>query len=284
VACSDDDADGDSSANETSTVTATATSTVEGTSSPTEQAGDLTEADVEGLVQNVVNTYNAGDPTAFRALFTEQGAAQFVEMPDASPPEVDAELSGYFEEPLPVNLREVRDIEIDDDKVSAKALLEMGHSLGIDSMTFVDQDGQWLLDEYGTAVESVEIPEGTEAVDVGMTEFAFDFDASAIPADGNVAFRIENNGDQLHEFVLVALDEGVEFPAVLTEGDPAGPPPEGLEFFAFGMAEPGDESTVVLTAPLPAGRYGIVCFIPDEDDPAETPHALKGMVSEFTIE
>jgi hypothetical protein len=37
-------------------------------------------------------------------------------------------------------------------------------------------------------------------------------------------------------------------------------------------------------APLEPGRYALVCFFPDTDDPEMTPHAEKGMASEFTVE
>jgi hypothetical protein len=33
--------------------------------------------------------------------------------------------------------------------------------------------------------------------------------------------------------------------------------------------------------PLAAGRYSLMCFIPDADD---VPHARKGMAAEFTVE
>ena len=34
---------------------------------------------------------------------------------------------------------------------------------------------------------------------------------------------------------------------------------------------------------LAAGRYAMLCFLPDVNDAAETPHAMKGMITEFAI-
>jgi hypothetical protein len=47
---------------------------------------------------------------------------------------------------------------------------------------------------------------------------------------------------------------------------------------------PDQEVDVAFDAPLEPGRYALVCFFPDTDDPERTPHAFKGMLAEFTIE
>jgi hypothetical protein len=60
--------------------------------------------------------------------------------------------------------------------------------------------------------------------------------------------------------------------------------PTGVEFIGAVFAEePGDDTNMVFTQPLEPGHYIMVCFLPDVNDPEETPHALKGMLSDFNI-
>ena len=42
-------------------------------------------------------------------------------------------------------------------------------------------------------------------------------------------------------------------------------------------------SDVGLPQSLAAGRHALLCFVPDANDAARTPHAFKGIVSEYTI-
>ena len=103
------------------------------------------------------------------------------------------------------------------------------------------------------------IPSGATAVDLKLREFAFDFDANAV-ASGNIAFKMKNAGRQ-HE-------------AVPREG-PGGRGLRGCLPIHRASSLPG---------PQRPGRYTLVCFLPDTDDPEGTPHAFKGMIGGFTIE
>jgi len=47
---------------------------------------------------------------------------------------------------------------------------------------------------------------------------------------------------------------------------------------------PGEENKLVFTGELGPGRYLMVCFLPDANDPEMTPHAFKGMASVFRIQ
>jgi hypothetical protein len=94
-----------------------------------------------------------------------------------------------------------------------------------------------------------------------------------------VALALSNKGKQPHEAVLVKVAPGVNLQEALqSDGEP-----EGLEFQGFSSAEPGASYNMVLLSDLSAGHYALVCFFPDLDDPQLTPHAFKGMVSEFDI-
>ena len=64
----------------------------------------------------------------------------------------------------------------------------------------------------------------------------------------------------------------------------APPPPPKMTFFAVTGAGPGQAAKMDLIGNLPAGRYGMVCFLPVANDQAGTPHYKKGMKAEFTVQ
>jgi len=61
------------------------------------------------------------------------------------------------------------------------------------------------------------------------------------------------------------------------------PPPPKMTFFANSGAAPGESAKLDLIGKLPAGRYGIVCFLPVAGDEGGSPHYKKGMKAEFTV-
>ncbi|HWO93767.1 MAG TPA: hypothetical protein VNL92_03295, partial [Dehalococcoidia bacterium] len=151
-----------------------------------------------------------------------------------------------------------------------------------DGITFgvgLIKDGdEWKADRL--FVPNDDIPSGTEVVEIGLAEFAFNGDLeSPAVTSGDFAFHVTNEGQQPHELVLVALPEGRPIEE-LVQDESFQPEP----ILVRTTYEPGDESDVALPAPLEPGRYGLVCFLPDTDDPEGTPHAFKGMVAEFTVE
>jgi hypothetical protein len=68
------------------------------------------------------------------------------------------------------------------------------------------------------------------------------------------------------------------------QAEPAAPPPPKMTFFATTGAGPGESAPMDLIGNLPAGRYGVVCFLPVTADEAGTPHYKKGMKAEFTVQ
>jgi hypothetical protein len=114
-------------------------------------------------------------------------------------------------------------------------------------------------------------------VDVTLVEYAFVYDKS-LASRGNIAFRTRNAGREEHELVLFRITSNRGLLEIVQD---EAEEPEDVEFIAgAGPWDPGVQSTVVLTRPLSNGRYGLACFIPAPDG---VPHALKGMVSEFTV-
>jgi len=127
---------------------------------------------------------------------------------------------------------------------------------------------------------SPDIPAGVAVVDLSLNEFAFGFNRNDIPADGNFAFAASNVGEQNHQIALEKIPADLDVEAALMSDEPA----EGTEEIAYaGPLTPGDEFNLVFDEPLEPGRYLMVCFFPDTDDPEETPHALKGMWADFEV-
>jgi hypothetical protein len=61
------------------------------------------------------------------------------------------------------------------------------------------------------------------------------------------------------------------------------PPPPKMTFFAGTGAGPGQSAKMDLIGNLPAGRYGMVCYLPVSGDDANGPHYKKGMKAELTV-
>jgi hypothetical protein len=125
-------------------------------------------------------------------------------------------------------------------------------------------------------------------VDVTAVDYAFEgIDVTYAP--GSYGFAMENAGAELHEAVLVRVDDERPFEELIEISDEEA---EGvIEFIGGAIACPGD-SAEPFAGELTSGRYAMVCFIPEgftpEADPAaigeNPPHAVLGMVAEFTVE
>jgi uncharacterized cupredoxin-like copper-binding protein len=149
-----------------------------------------------------------------------------------------------------------------------------------------------------SAAGSAASPDASAAtrIDVVGTDYAF----SEFPAEfsGDVAFAFRNEGQELHEMVIVRRNDDVTetFEELL-----ALPEEESLAkvgFIGQTMAEAGQTAPDTLTATEP-GSYLMVCFIPqgttalpsidpEASGPPEglgdgPPHFTLGMQREFTI-
>jgi hypothetical protein len=166
------------------------------------------------------------------------------------------------------------DVEIDGDSASIVLASDFG-PIGIN---LVREDDTWKL--AAPFVPDDEIAEGTEVVDLELVDFGFngDLDSDAVKS-GDFALHVKNNGEQIHEVILVDLPAEGTLEEILQD-DSFQPEP----IFVKLPYNAGDESDVALPGKLAAGRYGLVCFLPDTADPEMTPHAFKGMVAEFTVE
>lgn len=159
------------------------------------------------------------------------------------------------------------------------ATLTMTSDFGTFNVGLVRADGEWMADTFQAT--SDDVPEGTTLVDLTLGEFAFGFDETAIPADGNFAFHVNNAGGQTHEVIIIPIPAEGDLETILQSMEQSQEGPDPVAFKAF--ITPGEEVDMAFDAPLEAGRYALVCFFPDVSDPEMTPHAEKGMVNEFTI-
>jgi hypothetical protein len=172
-------------------------------------------------------------------------------------------------------------IQVSDDTISIDVDLNTDDALTTPTrLLFTNVDGEWRIS--GSEAAPIDIPAGVTAVDVTTQEMAFVFDDSQI-TDGNIAFAVNNAGEQPHQLVLAKIPEDADIQELLQSQET----PEGVvEIAAGGPWNPGDGSNLVFADPLESGRYVMVCFIGNTDPqfgPEGTPHAFLGMVSEFTV-
>ena len=171
--------------------------------------------------------------------------------------------------------------------------------------------GGALVAGVGVAALLLGLP-GVQAQDgvvaVHAVDYGYQGAPSTLPA-GEVRFSFMNDSQaEGHEMTLFRINDGVteSFDQILAEDeaqqnaaaqnaaaqDPqtagqqpaAEPPAPKMSFFASTGSAPGESARMDLIGNLPAGRYGMVCFIPVVNDQAGTPHYKKGMKAEFTVQ
>jgi hypothetical protein len=135
--------------------------------------------------------------------------------------------------------------------------------------------------------DSVEVAP-TAASTITLREFSF-----AVPKgfDGKGTVDISNQGAQVHEMVIVKLKKGKTvddakkfFLVPPGAAPPPGPPPFDAIPGLGGVTGLSAQQHAWLNMNLTPGNYVLICFFPDTSTPApQLPHALKGMVNEFTI-
>jgi hypothetical protein len=110
-----------------------------------------------------------------------------------------------------------------------------------------------------------------------MADYAFV--TSLVPSAGIHTLRVDNQGKQGHEAVLIRLAPGKSLADVAAWVDnQVGPLPAELLGGLTALA-PGSEG--FFTVDLTPGHYAFLCFVPDAAD--GKPHIARGMLKEFTI-
>jgi len=96
---------------------------------------------------------------------------------------------------------------------------------------------------------------------------------------GFVTMDFTNSGEELHEYGLARLDEGVS-EADIDKAIASGQEPKGIEDIGgVPVLTPGAD--VSIARDIEPGRYVFVCFIPD---PKGRPHVALGMKKVFEVE
>ena len=143
-----------------------------------------------------------------------------------------------------------------------------------------DDDDDAAATEEATEAEADDDAAAGDLVEVEAVEFEFNYDDSAITTE-TTGFSFVNNGEQEHELVFGRIPEDFDIEAALA--DPEAPPPPEFEALGGTGAAAGEEGPPLeFTEPLTAGRYVMLCFVPDEE--TGQPHYQLGMISEFTVE
>ena len=239
------------------------------------------EADVEVAMQAVADAYNSGDVEAFLALVSDDFVANAFGGFGASTKDDlrQAAAAGEFTvgDP-PIENLEVTDVTVSGDSATLDQSHQEERALLNERFTFVRAGDTWLVDDFEPI--RAEAPEGATEADLGLVEFAFNLTTLSFPA-GDVTFQASNDGEQPHEMIVAKMPEDVTLEEALQAEDVEALGVEDIAFFA--PINPGAEATWTVTD-LEPGRYAYVCFIPDEGDLEGTPHALKGMAGEFTVE
>jgi hypothetical protein len=115
-------------------------------------------------------------------------------------------------------------------------------------------------------------------VTVTLSDYAFAF--STPLTAGPHTIRVENAGPQVHEITFERLDDGKSMQDYVAWGQAGikGPPPSHP---VGGLIGPTKGQHAWFTINLTAGKYLLVCYVPDEGD--QKPHVAHGMIQEITI-
>ncbi len=231
----------------------------------------LTE--VQDVIRKMMDRYNAQDMQGYLDFYTDKGLDSRYHL---TREEATTILADFIGTP-PVTIFRFANSNVTDNTTNVHVLTTSGEVASEDIFSLVKDAGVWKVDGYGRFAAAP--PPGRITLSVSMKEFGFDFDASMIK-DGNISFKLKDEGQQRHEVILDRIPQDLD----LEEAIKGGKPPVGAEPIAFlGVAKPREVKRMVFGDPLAPGRYVFLCFMPDADDPAHTPHALKGMYAEFTI-
>ena len=134
---------------------------------------------------------------------------------------------------------------------------------------------------------------GYQVIDVSAHEYAFEGLPETAKA-GKTIVRLTNHGNEVHEIAFAKAKDGVTESAEELIQLPEEEAGQKVEFLSSGFAMPGGSGGALLDAS--DGRYIAVCFIPTGMTPAAMeaamtsgaepegmPHAMQGMVGEFTV-
>ena len=234
--------------------------------------GDEDASAIEQTIRDLAAAWNAKDVDGALAVVTDNFLA--TELEGATREEAPDILSEFIGEE-PFTITEISEVEVSGDTATALVKGSEGNLVSLDRDSFVKEGEEWKLD--GEEDLAPEIPEGTTAVDLTLTEYKFTFDEATITS-GNIAFNVSDIGGEQHVVDLSKIPEDLDIEQALQSEEE----PPGIERVGnIEPLDPGGESTMVFTEPLGPGRYVMICWVEAADG---EPHFAKGMWAEFTIE
>lgn len=265
IACSSDD-DDDASPTATAAVT------------------DATTREVQEAIRATAAAWNAKDVARFAAGWTTEGLLGSFGEAGATADEVIAAMPEFIGSEELANF-DFLETTIEGESATVDVQYTVGVALDRSIFTMVRQGGTWLISEEDNDV-AIKIPDDATTIDIGLTEFTFNVSTDEIAnAESTIVMVSTNTGLQDHEIGLIRVDEGVDVLTTLQTFVPQGPEdPEGLTFLGGDYVSVGESSTIAFHEPLEPGRYALICMLPDTNEGEDgTPHALKGMLTEFTV-
>jgi hypothetical protein len=253
------------------------------TAVPTKESGDVQA--LRQVFLTAVDRWNARDLDGFMTLFTDRGLISSFGEDGQSIDETKAGLKEFFASQPIKNLKFSQE-NISGDVGAMDVVFALGPALLHSRFTLARAGATWKLDGEESDLP-VDVPAGATTINMDLIEFAFGIDPAAIAAvKGQFALVANNLGKQGHEVAIARIPDGVPASDIVqgfATSDSEGVP--GVEFITGIGVEPGETSNLVFSEPLAAGRYLFICFRPDTSEaPDGTPHALKGMYKEFTIQ
>jgi uncharacterized cupredoxin-like copper-binding protein len=125
----------------------------------------------------------------------------------------------------------------------------------VDSSRSREMRATWAIVIVGSLLLSACSGDGGEEPSTDLeavaTEYAFDPDSWTVPSGESVTFTLTNEGDELHEWVILEQGTTLESSADFTE-----------DLVVWEVeAEPGTTETGEFTGPSP-GTYQVICAIP----------------------
>lgn len=96
---------------------------------------------------------------------------------------------------------------------------------------------------------------------------------------GRHVIRVNNSGPQPHELEIIRLAPGKSASDFGAWAEKMAGPPPGAPMGGVAAMNAGGHGYA--TVDLPAGQYGLLCFVPDSRD--GKPHVAHGMVTQITV-
>lgn len=178
----------------------------------------------------------------------------------------------------PIALRRVMDAEVSGAAATIHAMFALGTQRNSVRYSMAKQGGIWKINGEETLQPKVDGE--TMVVDVRLDKCTSMFDSETI-TERNVAFRVENFGDEHHHLILKKVPEEVDVERLL-QGP--GQRPQPVSDVAFiGPSPAGETIHVAFTRVLEPGRYFMLCYPPRTEDTEGIPRFPIGIAAAFTV-